>query len=70
MILKKIHEIIEDAFPSQKYIEMWTNKKYSDKWTVWDETETVSVPENTPEWKRPMQSTLAEHCKDFGRLTL
>ena len=64
---KKIHEIIENAFPSQKYVELWADKKYSDEWTIWNETETVSVPESIPKWKRPMQTTIAEHFEDFGR---
>ena len=61
---KKIHEIIENAFPSQKYVELWTDKKYSDKWTTWDET--VSVPQDIPESRRAMQRTLIE-CEDFER---
>ncbi len=65
---KKIHEIIENAFPSQKYVELWTDKKYSDKWTTWNETMTTSIPENIPEHRRTMQSTLTEHYKEFGRV--
>ncbi len=64
---KRIHEIIENAFPSQKYVELWTSKAYSDEWTVWNETETVSVPENIPEYRRSMQSKLAEHYEDSHR---
>lgn len=67
---KEIHEIIEDAFPDQKCIELWTNTPHNDKWTAWNETVTVSVPENTPEWKRPMQSTLTEMFDDFWRSRL
>lgn len=64
---KKIHEIIENAFPSQKYVELWADKKYSDKWATWDETVTVSVPQNIPEWKRSVQSKLVEHYEDSHR---
>jgi hypothetical protein len=63
---KKIHEVIENAFPSQKYVELWTDKSYSDKWSIWDETVTVSIPENIPEHRRPMQTTIAEHFGDLG----
>ena len=65
----KIHETIENAFPSQKYVELWAAKPYSDKWAAWDEIVTTSVPENIPEWKRPMQSKLAEHF-DFERCAI
>ena len=64
---KRIHEIIENAFPSQKYVELWADKKYSDKWVQWNETETVSVPENIPEYRRSMQTTIAEHYEDSER---
>ncbi len=64
---KKIHEIIENTFPSQKYVELWADKKYSDKWVQWNETETVSVPENIPEYRRSMQTTIAEHYEDSER---
>ena len=64
---KRIHEIIENAFPSQKYVELWTSKSYSDEWTAWNETETVSVPENIPEYRRSMQTTIAEHYEDSHR---
>jgi len=62
---REIHEAVESAFPSQKYVELWADKEYSDKWTVWDETVTVSVPENIPECRRPMQSTMEYHCGDL-----
>lgn len=61
-----ICKVIENAFPSQKYVGLWT-KQYSDKWTVWDETRIESISEHIPEWRRPTQSKLAEHHEDFGR---
>ena len=63
---QEICEVIENAFPSQKYVGLWT-KQYSDKWDVWDDTRTESIPENIPEWRRLSQSKLAEHHEDFGR---
>ena len=64
---KTIHETIENAFPSQKYVDLWADKKHSDKWNTRSETVTVSVPENIPECRRSMQSKLEEHYTNFER---